>query len=161
MARARSSGTRPKIASTRRKAFSPGASLSYTVAPNQLSVSFRVNRITAIADDLVQPFEIEPYGMRGRLVRLGPLVDQILKQHVYPPAVGTMLGQSIALAVALSSALKYDGIFTLQTKGDGPIRLLVADVTSAGAVRGYAQYDAERLSRALAEGAAMDSVPRL
>jgi len=120
-----------------------------------------VNPSTAVADDLVQPFEIEPYGMRGRLVRLGPMLDTILGQHAYPPAVGTMLGQAIALAVALSSALKYDGIFTLQTKGDGPIRLLVADVTSAGAVRGYAQYDTDKLVRARAEGASTDSVPRL
>jgi molecular chaperone Hsp33 len=88
-------------------------------------------------------------------------LDTILRQHEYPRAVGIMLGQSIAVAVALSSALKYDGIFTLQTKGDGPIRLLVTDVTSAGAVRGYAQYDAQRLARAVAEGASADSVPRL
>jgi molecular chaperone Hsp33 len=120
-----------------------------------------VNSLSASADDLVQPFEIEPHGVRGRLVRLGTLLDTILKRHDYPPTVCTMLGQAIALAVALSSALKYDGIFTLQTKGDGPIRLLVADVTSLGAVRGYAQYDAEKLARAVAEGAGADSVPRL
>ncbi|MGH7123005.1 MAG: Hsp33 family molecular chaperone HslO, partial [Stellaceae bacterium] len=47
----------------------------------------------------------------------------------------------------------------LQTKGDGPIRLLVADVTTRGAVRGYAQFDGEKLAEALATGAA--SVPRL
>jgi molecular chaperone Hsp33 len=59
-----------------------------------------------------------------------------------------MLGQAIVLAAALARALKYDGIFTLQTKGDGPVRLLVADVTAAGHVRGYAQFDAERLATA-------------
>jgi len=115
----------------------------------------------APADDLVQPFEIEPFGVRGRLVRLGPMLDVILKRHEYPPAVATMLGQAIALAVALASALKYDGVFTLQTKGDGPIRLLVADVTTGGAVRGYAQYDAARLQQAIAGGAVAGSVPRL
>jgi molecular chaperone Hsp33 len=120
-----------------------------------------VTPTSASADDVVQPFEIEPFGMRGRLVRLGPMLDTILGQHAYPVAVGTMLGQAIALASALSSVLKYDGIFTLQTKGDGPIRLLVADVTSAGAVRGYAQYDRERLARVVAEGAGAESVPRL
>jgi len=73
--------------------------------------------------------------------------------------VGALLGEAIALAVALSSTLKYDGVFTLQTKGDGPIRLLVADVTTSGAVRGYAQYDAATLAEAVATGAA--SVPRL
>ena len=43
-----------------------------------------------------------------------------------------MLGETIALAVTLSAMLKYDGIFTLQTKGDGPLSLLVADITSTG-----------------------------
>jgi molecular chaperone Hsp33 len=49
-------------------------------------------------------------------------------------------------------------VFTLQTKGDGPIRLMVADITSGGDVRGYAQFDAERLAK-LGEGSF--SVPRL
>jgi molecular chaperone Hsp33 len=112
-----------------------------------------------IPDDLVRPFKIEPFHLRGRLVRLGPLLDRVIGQHNYPPAVGALLGEAIALAVALSSTLKYDGVFTLQTKGDGPIRLLVADVTTRGAVRGYAQFDAEKLAEAMATGAA--SVPRL
>jgi molecular chaperone Hsp33 len=113
-----------------------------------------------IADDLVQPFEIEPYQLRGRLVRLGSMLDTIIGRHAYPPAVGTMLAEAIALAVALSSTLKYDGVFTLQTKGDGPIRLLVADVTTSGAVRGYAQFDAAKLAEVdMTSGAA--SVPRL
>ena len=98
-----------------------------------------------ISDDLVEPFEIEPYQLRGRLVRLGPTVDRILAQHDYPEPVATLLGEAITLAVLLAGALKYDGVFTLQTKGDGPVRLLVADVKTDGAVRGYAQYDATRL----------------
>ncbi len=115
-----------------------------------------------VADDLVQPFQIDPFQLRGRLVRLGPLVDQILTRHAYPEPVAQLLGEAIALAVALSRALKYEGVFTLQTKGDGPIRLMVADVTTAGAVRGYAQIDAAKLARARVGGdGAQASVPRL
>jgi molecular chaperone Hsp33 len=114
-----------------------------------------------LRDDLVQPFQIDPFRLRGRLVRLGPLLDEILTRHAYPEPVAVMLGEAIALAVALAGALKYDGVFTLQTKGDGPIRLLVADVTTAGAVRGYAQFDAAKLAKALAAGEVAHSVPRL
>src|SRR5579872_68609 len=117
-----------------------------------------------LRDDLVQPFQIDSSRLRGRLVRLGPLLHEILTRHAYPEPVAVMLGEAIALAVALAGALKYDGVFTLQTKGDGPIHLLVADVTSAGAVRGYAQYDEEKLAKAVARGGAAsigDSVPRL
>ncbi|HYL34204.1 MAG TPA: Hsp33 family molecular chaperone [Stellaceae bacterium] len=99
------------------------------------------------ADDIVQPFQVDPFRLRGRLVRLGPVLDRILTRHDYPAPVATLLGEAIALAISLSGALKYDGVFTLQTKGDGPIRLLVADVTTAGAVRGYAQFDAARLAQ--------------
>jgi molecular chaperone Hsp33 len=114
-------------------------------------------------DDLVQPFRIDPFALRGRLVRLGPALDHILSQHAYPEPVAAMLGEAITLAVVLAGALKYDGIFTLQTKGDGPLRLMVADVSTDGAVRGYAQYDQKKLDAvSRAAGATMRlSVPRL
>jgi len=95
------------------------------------------------ADDVVQPFQIEGPGLRGRLVRLGSAVDTILKQQEYAPPVAALLAEALALASALSAALKYEGIFTLQVKGDGPLRMLVADVTSDGALRGYAEVAGE------------------
>ena len=109
-------------------------------------------------DDLVQPFHIDPFALRGRLVRLGPALDHILSQHDYPEPVAAMLGEAITLAVVLAGALKYDGVFTLQTKGDGAIRLMVADVSTEGAVRGYAQYDTAKLALVPPEAGA--SVPR-
>ncbi len=116
-------------------------------------------------DDLVQPFRIDPFALRGRLVRLGPAVDRILSQHDYPEPVAAILGEAITLAVVLAGALKYDGIFTLQTKSDGPVRLIVADVSTEGAVRGYAQYDRERLDTLpphnFARPGASPSVPEL
>ena len=113
-------------------------------------------------DDLVQPFRIDPFALRGRLVRLGPTIDRILSQHDYPEPVAAILGEAIALAVVLAGMLKYDGVFTLQTKSDGPIRFIVADVSTEGAVRGYAQYDPDRLpARDFADAASSPSVPEL
>ena len=109
-------------------------------------------------DDMIQPFKIEGQAIRGRFVRLGPLVQEILSRHDYPRPVAQMLAEMLALAATLAATLKYDGVFTLQTKGDGPIRLMVADITSGGDVRGYAQFDAERLAK-LGDGSL--SVPRL
>ena len=118
---------------------------------------------TAPADDLIQPFVVVTPDVRGRLVRLGPVVDEVLSRHDYPAPVAVMLGEALALAGALGGALKYDGVFTLQTKGDGPVSLLVADVTSGGDMRGYAQYDADRLDALIAghDGPVGDSVPLL
>lgn len=110
-------------------------------------------------DDLVQPFQVDVQQIRGRLVRLGPLVDTILKRHAYPDLVAGMLGEAIALTATLSAALKFDGVFSLQTKTDGPISMLVADATSDGDIRGYAAFDADRIGEL--DGAAAGSVPRL
>ncbi|WP_044558790.1 Hsp33 family molecular chaperone HslO [Azospirillum sp. B4] len=105
--------------------------------------------------DVVQPFQLDRSNLRGRMVRLGPVLDEILGRHAYPGPVAQMLAETITLAVTLAAALKYEGVFTLQTKGDGPISLMVADVTSAGAVRGYAQFDEDALKAVLdAPGAA-------
>src|SRR5271170_8275226 len=84
-------------------------------------------------DDLVQPFQIDAPQLRGRLVRLGASVDAVLSRHDYPEPVARLLGETLALIAALAGALKFDGVFSLQTKGDGPIRMLVADITSQGA----------------------------
>lgn len=92
--------------------------------------------------DLLRPFQIERSQLRGRFVRLGGTVDYVLKAHDYPPAVSDLLGQLLVLAGALAGGLKFDGTFSLQIRGDGPLRLLVADCTNDGQMRGYASFDA-------------------
>jgi len=118
-------------------------------------------RAAGVPDDLVQPFQVEASAIRGRLVRLGPAVDEILARHAYPAPVASVLAEALALAPLLAAALKYEGIFTLQTKGDGPLSMLVVDVTSAGDLRGYAQFDPDALAGIAAPGAAQPSIPRL
>lgn len=103
----------------------------------------------ASGDDSVLPFLLESSGIRGRLARLGPLADTIIERHNYPEPVAELLGELLVLAAALSSLMKYDGIFTLQTKGDGPVGMMVADVTTEGILRGFAGYDEEKLAAAL------------
>ena len=99
--------------------------------------------------DRALPFQLDALGVRGRLVRLGPSLDSIIERHGYPPAVARPLAEAMTLCAALATSLKYEGIFTLQLSGDGPIRLLVTDLTSDGALRGYAQFDSWKLAVAL------------
>jgi molecular chaperone Hsp33 len=97
--------------------------------------------------DCTQPFEIEKSNVRGRMVRLGDELDLILTRHAYPKPVARFLAETLTLAVMLASTLKYEGVFSLQTRGDGPIRLMVADVTSTGDLRAYAQFDEDALAK--------------
>ena len=102
--------------------------------------------------DRVLPFQLDALGVRGRLVRLGPALDAIIERHGYPLAVARPLAEAMVLCACLATSLKYDGIFTLQISGDGPIRLLVTDLTTDGAIRGYAQFDSWKLAVALGAG---------
>jgi molecular chaperone Hsp33 len=42
---------------------------------------------TVLVDDSVMPFAVEALDLRGRVVRLGPVVDSILRGHSYPQPV--------------------------------------------------------------------------
>lgn len=102
------------------------------------------------ADDIILPFQIHPEGsdnsvFHGRLVRFGPLIDEILHQHRHPDPVARLVGECCALTAALAGGLKYDGIFTLQIQSDGPVSLVVTDVTTVGELRAYARYDPEKI----------------
>ncbi len=95
----------------------------------------------ALRDDYVRPFRLGGTRVRGRLVRLGPEVARILERHAYPDPAAAVLGESLAIAAALSQSLKADGVFTLQVEGDGAIRRLVADIDASGLMRGFAGFD--------------------
>ena len=106
-----------------------------------------------VGGDFVRPFVLEIPGFLGRLVRLGPTVDEILTRHDYPVPVARLLGEFLALAGTLASLLKFKGTFTVQTKGDGPVGMMVADVTADGALRGCADVDRDRLEAEVSAGA--------
>jgi len=98
----------------------------------------------------VTPFYLPRQPVRGRLVRLGALADALLSRHVHPDPVTILVGEALALSAALSTALKFEGSFSIQAKGDGPVKLLLADCTDTGELRGYAQTSPERLDPLLA-----------
>ena len=106
------------------------------------------------ADDTIMPFEVATLDLRGRVVRLGPAIDEILQRHAYPIPVAKLLGEAIVLTVLLGSVLKFDGRFILQTKTDGPVRMLVVDYTTPDKIRALASFDKERVASAFAAGKA-------
>jgi molecular chaperone Hsp33 len=110
--------------------------------------------------DFIQPFQVETLGIRGRMARLGHGLAAAIARHRYPGPVNALLAETVTLAATLASTLKFDGVFTLQTQGDGPIGVLLADVTSKGGFRAYARVDAARLADVAADPTGA-SVPRL
>ena len=92
-------------------------------------------------------FTIPDRHARGRIVRLGPVLDEIIAAHAYPPAIEALLAEALTLAALIGSTLKdAGGQLTLQAQTDGGVvKLLVCDYRG-GELRGYVQFDADRLA---------------
>lgn len=86
----------------------------------------------------------------GRIARLDNVLKTIIHKHGYMKNVSSALAETTALAVLLANALKFEGLFTLQLQGNGPVSTIVADVTSNGSLRACANYDKDRLQKAFA-----------
>lgn len=95
------------------------------------------------ANDFILPFQIETAPIRGRLVRLGTTLDEVMSRHGYEDEPARLLGESLALTAAMAGNLKFQGSFTFQARGDGPVPLLVADFFTPSAMRGYASIKGE------------------
>lgn len=89
-------------------------------------------------------FTLPGRNARGRLVRLGPVLDAILSNHGYPAPIAALLAEALTLTALLGSTLKdAGGQLTLQAQARGGIiDLLVCDY-QAGSVRGYVRHDAQ------------------
>lgn len=98
-----------------------------------------------ISDNFHQTFQLESSNIRGRVVRLGSVLHDIIEAHDYPLPISHLVAETLSLTLALASMLKYEGIFTLQAQGDGPVKMLISDITSQGNVRACATYDTERI----------------
>ena len=97
--------------------------------------------------------------IRGRLARLFSPVASILRRHAYPDSVSEVCAEMMGLAACLSTTFKFEGVFTVQAKGDGAVKTLFADVTSDGHIRSYAAFDDQQAGQLNVSGPAV--LPRL
>lgn len=89
-------------------------------------------------NDYVQPFLFDDLDIRGALVRIGPVWQQLLAGRNYPAAVAELLGEMSATTLLLGSNIKQPGRLTVQLRGNGPVSLLVIDCTERLHIRGMA-----------------------
>ncbi len=98
-------------------------------------------------DSHIQTFHLENANLRGRIIRIGKVLNDIIKPHEFPPAVESLLAEAVTLALLLGSMLKYEGVFILQAQGDGVVKRVISDMTSKNEVRGTAGFDAEAFAQ--------------
>ncbi|HCP82193.1 MAG TPA: molecular chaperone Hsp33 [Octadecabacter sp.] len=102
-------------------------------------------------DDTVLPFQLDRSDIRGRVARLDGVLDQVLSQHDYPPAVEALVAEMALLTALIGQTIKLRWKLSLQVRGDGPARLIATDYygpTDDGKparIRAYASYDKDEI----------------
>jgi molecular chaperone Hsp33 len=102
-------------------------------------------------NDSLYRFVVEGCNVRGELVYLDESWRELAGRHDYPPAVRRILGEAVSAAALLSATIKFDGALSIQANGDGGLRLLIAEATASGTVRGLARWKGELESALLPE----------
>jgi len=96
---------------------------------------------TVLVEDVLHRFMLERAGVRGVLVRLGPAWREVAGRAHYPAALRAVLGQTLAASALLTGNIKLDGALSVEIKSSGSLRLLFAECTDRGRLRGLARWN--------------------
>lgn len=102
-------------------------------------------------DDTVLPFQLDRSDIRGRVARLDGVLDNVLKQHTYPPVIEALVAEAAVLTALIGQSVKLRWKLSLQIRGKGPARLIATDYYGPqedgqpARIRAYASFDADRL----------------
>jgi molecular chaperone Hsp33 len=112
---------------------------------------------TLASDDVLHRFMLEKAGVRGVLVRLGASWRDIASRAEYPQALKQTLGEAMAASALLTGNIKFEGALSLEYRSDGPVRLLFAECTDQGRLRGLARFNEDGMGPSLDLGALPDA----
>lgn len=94
-----------------------------------------------VAKDISQRFILEHSNIRGELTRLQESYKQVIENGDYHPAVKNLLGELMAASVLLSSTLKFEGQLSIQARGDGYLKMIMAECRNDKRIRAIAHVD--------------------
>ncbi|MEE3359025.1 MAG: Hsp33 family molecular chaperone HslO [Pseudomonadota bacterium] len=103
-------------------------------------------------DDTVLPFQLDGADIRGRVARLDGVLDAVLKQHNYPPAVEALVAEMALLTALIGQTIKLRWKLSLQIQTKGPVRMIATDFYAPekegepARIRAYASFDADRIT---------------
>ncbi len=89
--------------------------------------------------DSIQRFTFDALPIRGELVHLDTTWRQVIRFKQYPKPVARLLGEMLSAATLLASTIKVKGTLTLQTRGNGPVTLAMAEIDNRRGLRGIAR----------------------
>jgi molecular chaperone Hsp33 len=90
--------------------------------------------------DCLHRFMFERYPIRGHLVHLDAAWRALIEHRDYPGSIREALGEAVAASLLLAATIKFEGVLSLQMRGDGPVHLILAQCSGGLGVRGLARY---------------------
>ena len=105
-------------------------------------------------DDTVLPFQLDRSDIRGRVARLDGVLDEVLRQHSYPPQIEALVAEATLLTALIGQTVKLRWKLSLQIRGKGAARLIATDYYGPSddgvpaRIRAYASYDEDQLDPA-------------
>ncbi|UZE96554.1 Hsp33 family molecular chaperone HslO [Alkalimarinus alittae] len=99
--------------------------------------------------DTFQRFLFDNHQIRGELVRLNKSFKDVKQRKEYPAPLQTLIGEALAASVLMSGTLKFEGILSVQARGDGAVKLLMAECTHDKKVRAIGQWEGDIPSESL------------
>jgi len=105
--------------------------------------SARVRYHDLVKTDWLRRFVFEHTRIRGQLVTLDDTFRGAIERHAYPPAVRDLVGESLAATALLAATIKFDGSLSLRVQSEGPVHLLVSQITGERSLRGFARWRGE------------------
>ena len=95
--------------------------------------------------DKIIPFTLSKSKVRGRFVKLDKSLNGILARHNYNSSISLCLSDALSASCCIGSFLKFNGLFTIQGSSKDTLKTILADFSSSGEIRGYANYDLKNI----------------
>ncbi|MBN8888418.1 MAG: Hsp33 family molecular chaperone HslO [Rudaea sp.] len=96
-----------------------------------------------ISNDFLHRFQLEHAGVRGAIVRLDETWQRIRANGDYAGPLADLLGRTVAASALFTSPIKFEGRLSIHLRESGALRLLFADCTHDGQLRGIVRWDGE------------------
>jgi molecular chaperone Hsp33 len=93
------------------------------------------------SNDVLHQFQLQSAGVRGSFVRLESSWADVCEHADYAQPLLRLLGESLAASALFAGTIKFEGSLSIQLRGAGPLRLLFAECTHHGRLRGIARWE--------------------
>lgn len=89
----------------------------------------------------IQRFSFDNTNVRGERVLLTDAYQNIISRKSYPKSLEKLLGEFVAAIALLRDIVKIDGVLSIQCKGEGQLKTLMAECDEQQNLRAIAQWD--------------------